>query len=43
MATFNTDLDKKIAAAWAGLMVGDALGAPAELLFVIFILNINLV
>ena len=30
MATFNTDLDKKIAAAWAGLMVGDALGAPAE-------------
>ena len=30
MATYNTDLDKKIAAAWAGLMVGDALGAPAE-------------
>ena len=39
MATFNTDLDKKIAAAWAGLMVGDALGAP-ESCYLLFLSSI---
>ena len=30
MPTHNKNINKNVAAAWAGLMIGDALGAPAE-------------